>query len=96
MRRPGISRTSSTGLSLRLKPQKSLSISLTPSLERFTTELQYLSRVADPLMTDTYGNRYIFGRIDQKTLACEFSVNWSLSHTLSLQAYLQPFLSVGR
>jgi hypothetical protein len=94
-KRPGISRSLSTGLSLRLKPQNSLSISLTPSLERLTTELQYLRRVADPLMTDTYGNRYIFGRIDQKTLACELSVNWSLSPTLSLQAYLQPFLSVG-
>jgi hypothetical protein len=94
-KRPGISRTSSAGLSLRLKPQKSLSISLAPSLERFTTELQYVRRVADPAMTATYGNRYIFGRIDQKTLACELSVNWSFSPRLSLQAYLQPFLSVG-
>jgi len=94
-RRPGISRTLDAGLTLQLKPQKSLRIGLTPSLTRFTTELQYLQRVADPLMTATYGNRYIFGRIDQKTLACELSVNWSFSPRLSLQAYLQPFLSVG-
>jgi hypothetical protein len=93
--RPGISLTSGAGLSLRVKPQKSLSIRLTPSLNNLRTELQYVRRVADASMTDTYGDRYIFGRIDQKTLACELSINWSFSPTLSLQAYLQPFISAG-
>jgi hypothetical protein len=93
--RPGVSRSFSPGLSLRLKPQKGLSLSISPSLSLSTTELQYLRRVTDPLMVDTFGSRYIFGRIDQKTLACELSVDWALSPRLSLQAFLQPFLSVG-
>ncbi|MCJ7612742.1 MAG: DUF5916 domain-containing protein, partial [Candidatus Aminicenantes bacterium] len=49
-----------------------------------------------PLMTSTYGTRYIFGRIDQKILGSEIRLNWIFTPKLSLQLYLQPFLAVGQ
>ncbi len=94
-RRPGFNATWEGSLYVKVKPQKSLTVSLGPVLSLSHTELQYLKRVADPLMPATYGSRYLFGRIDQKTLACELRLNWSFSPKLSLQAYMQPFLSVG-
>ncbi len=93
--RPGFNSTWQSGLYVKLKPQKNLTVSLGPSFTLFHTELQYQKRVADPLMPATYGNRYLFGRIDQKTLSCEVRLNWAFSPKLSLQAFLQPFLSVG-
>jgi hypothetical protein len=47
-------------------------------------------------MTETYGARYIFSHIDQKILSLEFRINWTFTPKLSLQAYLQPFIGVGR
>jgi len=93
--RPGFNSTWQSGLYVKLKPQKNLTVSLGPSFTLFHTELQYQKRVADPLMPATYGNRYLFGRIDQKTLSCDVRLNWAFSPKLSLQAFLQPFLSVG-
>jgi hypothetical protein len=51
--------------------------------------------VDDELMVDTYGRRYIFGTIDQKTMSCSIRLNWIFSPKLSLQAYIQPFIAVG-
>ncbi|HQM75123.1 MAG TPA: DUF5916 domain-containing protein, partial [Candidatus Saccharicenans sp.] len=47
-------------------------------------------------MTETYGVRYIFGRIDQKVVSSEIRVNWVFTPKLSLQVYLQPFIAVGK
>jgi hypothetical protein len=51
--------------------------------------------VEDSFMKETFGNRYIFGRIEQRVLSAEIRVNWMFSPKLSLQAYLQPFIAVG-
>jgi hypothetical protein len=47
-------------------------------------------------MTETYGVRYLFGRIDQKTVAAEIRANWIFTPKLSLEVYLQPFIAVGK
>jgi hypothetical protein len=86
----------SADLSLRWKPRTNLSVSVGPMVARELNETQWLRRVEDPLMTDTYGSRYVFGRIDQRIVAAEFRVNWIFTPRLSLQAYLQPFIAVGK
>ena len=40
-------------------------------------------------------DRYLFGRIDQKTLAMTIRINLSLAPNLSIQFYGQPFVSAG-
>lgn len=86
----------SANFSLRWKPMTSLSLSFGPTISFETNETQWVKRVTDPLMTETYGVRYIFGRIDQKVVASEIRVNWIFTPKLSLQLYLQPFIAVGK
>lgn len=47
------------------------------------------------LKTETFGTRYVFGRIDQTVLSSEIRLNWTFTPMLTLQAYLQPFIAVG-
>lgn len=82
--------------SIRWKPKTNLSLSIGPMIGFSLNETQWVKKVSDPLMTATYGTRYIFGRIDQKILASEIRINWIFTPRLSLQAYLQPFIAVGK
>jgi len=52
--------------------------------------------VDDPLMTSTYGARYVFGDIKQKVLSGSIRLNWTFTPKLTLQLYLQPFIAVGK
>jgi hypothetical protein len=83
-------------LSARWKPRSNISLSVGPTLALQTNEVQWVTRVADEAMTATYGNRYVFGRIDQKVLGAEIRVDWTFTPQLTLQAYLQPFIAVGK
>ena len=57
---------------------------------------QYVTAVSDPTATPFGGTRYVFGRIDQRTLALETRLNTTFTPTLTLELYAQPFLSSGR
>jgi len=95
-RRPGESSDITSSLSIRWKPRSNISLSLGPVVEFSRGELQWVTKVVDPLMTATYGARYVFGWIDQKVLGSEIRLNWIFTPKLSLQLYLQPYLAVGR
>ena len=41
------------------------------------------------------GTRYVFGRIDQKTMSITTRFNYTMTPTLSLQMYAEPFVSAG-
>lgn len=82
--------------SIRWKPKTNLSLSIGPMIGFRLNETQWVKKLSDPLMTATYGTRYIFGRIDQKIIASEIRINWIFTPRLSLQAYLQPFIAVGK
>ena len=77
------------------KPVSSLSLRVGPKYERNLEQAQYVTTVADPLATWTYGNRYILATLDQTTVGAELRANWALSPRLSLQAYVQPLVSTG-
>lgn len=46
-------------------------------------------------MAETFGSRYVFGRLQQQVLATEIRLNWVFTPRLTLQAYVQPFLAAG-
>ena len=52
--------------------------------------------VTDPAVTAMYGKRYVFAAIDQTELGLETRINLLLGPKMSLQAYIQPLISVGR
>ncbi len=71
-------------------PSGAVSISVMPSYDVNKQELQYVE--SGSLENE---DRYIFGRIDQKTLAVTLRFNISLTPDLSIQFYGQPFVSAG-
>ncbi len=74
-----------------ITPNKAFNISLLPTYGTGVNELQYLA-------TPTVGgeSRYVFGRVDQKTVALTARLNYSLTPDLSVQLYGQPFVSAGK
>jgi hypothetical protein len=83
-------------LSLRIKPSSNISFSFGPGYSVRRSDLQWITNIDDPLMTETYGSRHVFGQIYQRMLSGEIRMNWIFTPKLSLQLYLQPFLAVGR
>ncbi len=83
------------GLSLRWKPRTNISLSIGPEYYVRRSSIQWVTRVEDPLMMETFGVRYIFARFYQRMLSSDIRLNWIFTSKLSLQLYLQPLLAVG-
>jgi len=85
------SRVNGFDIGVTYRPNKSLSLSISPSYEFNLEELQYVT-------TQEFGSedRYIFARIDQQTLGLTCRLNLSLTPDLSIQFYGQPFISAGK
>jgi hypothetical protein len=84
-----------TGVELVYKPTSSLRLSVNPSFARSKGILQYVTAVADPAATATYGQRYVFAEIEQRELELGTRLEWTFTPRLSLQVYVQPFVATG-
>ena len=80
---------------IELKPAPHWDVSLEPSFSRSNAAAQYLLRLEDPAATNTYGQRYVFARLDQNTFAVDTRVNYTFTPGLSLQVFMQPFVASG-
>jgi hypothetical protein len=78
------------------RPASNLTVSFGPSLELSRNPAQYLQSAGDPTAASTYGRRYLFGDLDQRTLSGNFRVNWILSPKTSLELFAQPLVSSGK
>ncbi|HVR40463.1 MAG TPA: DUF5916 domain-containing protein, partial [Thermoanaerobaculia bacterium] len=81
------------GLWLNYKPTTSVRLSITPTFQRSRELSQYVATQDDPSATATYGKRYIFSTIEQRTLDVGVRAEWTASSRLSFQLYLQPFVA---
>jgi hypothetical protein len=52
--------------------------------------------VADPLQTATFGARYVFASLDQRTTSVNIRADWTLTPQLSFQLFAQPFRSSAK
>ncbi len=77
------------------RPMQRLQLRVGPGLSRNLDGAQYVGTWADPTATATYGNRYVFGDLDQWTLSGNIRVNWIFTPRMSLELYMQPFISSG-
>jgi uncharacterized protein DUF5916/cellulose/xylan binding protein with CBM9 domain len=107
--RKAISLSGSTGLSrdqagsrswygtgaILFRPATSLLITLGPTLGVNKNAGQFVSTKPDPLATRTFGQRYIFAELHQTSLSMETRVEWTFTRDLTLQSYVQPFVSAG-
>ena len=80
---------------IELKPVSSMSLRIAPSFERVLEDAQYVGAQSDPLMAATFGRRYVFATLDQKTISAQIRLNWAFTPRLSLQTYIQPLISAG-
>jgi hypothetical protein len=83
-------------LSINLKPMSTLSISTGPSVQHSIDPAQYLRTEDDVTAAATFGQRYVFGAIEQRRLTLQTRVNWVLNPNTSLQVYMQPLIAAGR
>ncbi|HUF64359.1 MAG TPA: DUF5916 domain-containing protein [Gemmatimonadaceae bacterium] len=80
---------------LTIRPASHWDVSIGPQFSHDFAEAQYLQRVADPAATHTFGARYVFAGLEQKTLAIVTRMNYTFTPGLSLQVYAQPLIASG-
>jgi len=78
-----------------MKPSSTWELTLGPSISFNNSFAQYLTSVEDPLATETYGARYIFGDLEQTTLSMETRLNLTFTPNLTLELFAQPFIASG-
>ena len=78
-------------LEMEMRLTSALTFSIKPEWNKERTNLQYVETIetAD-------GARYIMGHLDQKNLDMVTRINYSLTPSLSIQYYGQPFIASGK
>ena len=82
--------------SLIYRPITKLELSLAPALDVVHGATQYVSTVADSSNAQTGQRDYVFADLDQRTLSVSARADWSLTNSLSVQMFVQPFVSAAR
>ncbi|HUP62973.1 MAG TPA: DUF5916 domain-containing protein [Thermoanaerobaculia bacterium] len=83
------------GAGVTYRPSPAIRLSLNPSYGRSRTVTQYVTRIIDGTYAPTFGDRYVFATIEQRTFEMGIRTEWTMSSRLSLQLYLQPFVASG-
>ena len=89
-------RTWSTYLSTSINTSPRVRFSITPSFTGTHDTAQYTTQIPDVTSTMTYGQRYVFAALDQKTFALPTRVELAFTPHSSLQVFAQPFIGSGR
>jgi hypothetical protein len=84
------------GFGIEFRPAPNISISFNPDFENNLDFSQYIGTYDDATATETFGKRYVFGELEQKTYSGSIRLNWTFSPTLSLQLFVQPLISSGK
>ncbi len=80
---------------IRWRPASNLSFQAGPNYDRTIVDAQYVITSADAAATQTYGNHYVFARLDQTTFSADLRMDFTMTPTLCLQIYAQPLVSTG-
>ncbi|HEU4888567.1 MAG TPA: DUF5916 domain-containing protein [Thermoanaerobaculia bacterium] len=83
------------GLSLNARPASNIQLSVTPSFTRSHDQNQFVDAFDDATATATYGRRYVFAELEQRSFELATRADWTLNSRLSFQLYLQPFIASG-
>jgi hypothetical protein len=86
-------RTRFIGGTMTLQPASNISVSFGPRYTDSDQKAQYIREVTDATATNFYGKRYVFSDVKQKTLSMDTRLNVTFTPTMSLQMFLQPFIS---
>jgi len=81
--------------SVEIRPSTNISITISPYYYINKQSLQWVDSFTDETAVNTYGSRYVFANLDQKTFGAGIRLNWTFNPQLSLQLYAQPLISSG-
>jgi Domain of unknown function (DUF5916)/Carbohydrate family 9 binding domain-like len=82
-------------LGLNLRPSSNLLLSLEPSYSRSHDAHAYVTDFGDTTAAATFGRRYVFAELEQRSFELGTRADWTLTPRLSFQLYLQPFIAAG-
>ena len=82
-------------LTLGVRFLESYELQVGTNVSRTRTAAQYITTVADPAATNTFGHRYVFAPLDQTTIGVETRLNITFTPKLTFELYAQPFVSSG-
>jgi len=77
------------------KPTSQVQLSLGPAFNKNAGLAQFVTSGEDSTDKAFFGRRYIFARIDQKTLSMSTRANIVFTPTLTLEAFAQPLIASG-
>lgn len=77
------------------RPRNGLNLSAELSYDRNRNVHQYVAQRDDASFEATYGGRYYFADLDREELALNLRADFIFSPTLTLELFLQPFISAG-
>ncbi len=80
--------------SVRVRPSAALSFTIGFRLARNRNDSQWVENLPSLHAPDGRAH-YVFGHLDQTTMSATFRVNYTITPTLSIQLYGQPFVSAG-
>jgi hypothetical protein len=78
-----------------VRPAANLQLSVTPSFTRSYDYAQFVTAFDDKSATATFGRRYVFAELDQRSFELATRADWTFSTRLSFQLYVQPFIAAG-
>jgi len=81
------------GFGVTVKPASNVSLTLSPSFSRDRGKSQFVKSLDDPTNTAFFGRRYVFADLEQKTVSMTTRLNWTFTPTMSLELFMQPFIS---
>lgn len=82
-------------IDIEYKPAPNIDFTIGPSFNRNSEQAQWVGSYVDPTAIATYGSRYVFADMEQKTISANIRLNWTFSPELSLQVFMQPLISSG-
>jgi hypothetical protein len=83
------------GTELELRPTGAFTLSLSPSYSASHSIGFYVTQLADPTATATFGRRYVFSELDQDAFDLSLRMDLALTPDLSIQLWAQPFVAAG-
>jgi hypothetical protein len=88
--------SASFGTSVSLRPAPFWNVSLSPSYNTSRSMAQHVTSVADASAVHTFGRRYVFAELEQRTLALGTRLNMTFRPDLTLELFAQPFIATGK
>ncbi len=82
-------------LTLNARPKPNLQLSVAPKFNRGHNTTQYVTAFDDPTAVGTFGRRYVFATLDERSFELGTRADWTVTSRLSFQLYLQPFIAAG-